>query len=268
MNRARPRVAGALALLLLLLSATGAGCATTATKTVTTSAGATSAGTASAGAATTSNSTAAVPRQVFHGSGQKDLGTITVASDSTISWNCPGCGGTNFIINNAKSDDNPIPTNALDETHGVDPIPAGTYHTVVVDTDGGAWTVAIGETAPAPDSGGADSSGSGGTGSSGSFQAQSGFTQCDANVAARSGTTDCPFAENTFYEYWAHHGASTISVYSPNTGGSFSVHCNSDGDQVDCGTDQGGEVQFSQSSIDAYTSDQAAGYAASHKLGP
>jgi hypothetical protein len=66
-----------------------------------------------------------------------------VPTDSTISWTCPGCGNDNFIINNAESDAGFIPTNGLDQTSGVDPISAGTYHTVVVDTTGGSWTVTI-----------------------------------------------------------------------------------------------------------------------------
>jgi predicted RNA-binding Zn-ribbon protein involved in translation (DUF1610 family) len=82
--------------------------------------------------------------QTFEGVGQKDLGTIVVPTDSTVSWNCPSCGNTNFIINNADGDDNSFPTNGLDVKQGVDPLPAGTYHTVVVDTDAaGAWTVRI-----------------------------------------------------------------------------------------------------------------------------
>ena len=37
-----------------------------------------------------------------------------------------------------------MPTNGLDQTRGVDPLPAGTYHTVVVNTDApGPWTVRI-----------------------------------------------------------------------------------------------------------------------------
>jgi hypothetical protein len=237
------------------------GCAATTAKTVTTSSAA-----PAAPPAATSDTSAAPSPQIFRGSGQKDLGTIVVPQDSTISWNCPSCGGDNFIINNAKSDDNTIPTNGLNQTHGVDPIPAGTYHTVVVDTTGGPWTVAIGTTAPTPDSG--DSSSSGDGSSATASPAPAGYTQCDANISAKSDTTDCPFAENTFYEYWSNHGASSFSVYSPQTGSSFTVNCGSSGGQVDCSTDQGGDVQFSQSSVDSYTASQAAQYAASHQVGP
>jgi len=89
--------------------------------------------------------TATRPRvQSFTGTGQKNLGTIVVPVDSTVSWNCPSCGSTNFIINNADGDDSTFPTNALDQTHGVDTLAAGTYHTVVVDTDApGPWTIRV-----------------------------------------------------------------------------------------------------------------------------
>jgi hypothetical protein len=81
--------------------------------------------------------------QTFRGDGQKDLGTIVVPTDSTVSWNCPNCGNSNFIINNGSSDSTTFPTNGLNQTHGVDPLPAGTYHTVVVNTESGPWTIRI-----------------------------------------------------------------------------------------------------------------------------
>jgi cytoskeletal protein RodZ len=206
-------------------------------------------------ATTTDNSPAQATPQVFRGSGQQVLGTIVVPTDSTISWNCPNCSNTNFIINNANSDANAIPTNALDQTQGVDTLPAGTYHTVVVDTTAGPWTVAIGTTAPAP------------TSSSNSAPAASaGTTQCDPNITAANGA-DCPFAENTFYEYWAHNGDSTFSVYAKATGTYFTVNCTS-GAEITCTTAPGGTVTFSQSSVSAYTPAEATAYADSGKLGP
>lgn len=206
---------------------------------------------ASSGSTPSSSTTAPARPQIFHGTGQQNLGTIVVPSDSTISWNCPSCGNTNFIINNAKSDDNSIATNGLNQTQGVDPIPAGVYHTVVVDTTGGPWTVAIGTTAPPPNGAAAP--------------AASGSTQCDPNVSVSN--ADCPFAENTFYEYWSHHGVSTFSVYSPTAQTSYTVNCSSSG-EIACTTDQGASVTFSQSSIAAYTQGQANAYARSHNLGP
>jgi len=95
-----------------------------------------------------------------------------------------------------------------------------------------------------------------------------GYRQCDANIAARAGTTDCAFAQNAFYEYWSHHGASSFSVYSPSTGSSFATQCAGDGGEVTCTTDQNGGVRFSQSSIDSYSQSQADHYAATHSVGP
>lgn len=89
------------------------------------------------------HSTSAAGAQVFTGSGQQNLGTITVPQDTTVSWTCDSCGSDNFIISDAASDDGMFTTNGLDQTSGVDPLSAGTYHTVVVDTTGGPWTVTI-----------------------------------------------------------------------------------------------------------------------------
>jgi hypothetical protein len=82
--------------------------------------------------------------QTFRGIGEKALGTIVVHTDSTLSWNCPSCGDSNFIINNADSDDVTMPTNGLNQTRGVDNVSAGTYHNVVVKTEApGPWTIRI-----------------------------------------------------------------------------------------------------------------------------
>jgi hypothetical protein len=209
----------------------------------------------------------APPRpQVFHGTGQQNLGTITLPADTTISWNCPSCANTNFIINNAKSDANAIPTNGLNQAQGVDPIPGGVYHTVVVDTTGGPWTVAVGTTAtPPPTSLPGAVEASGATGVQQTSSGQAAASQCDPNVSVSQG--ECKFAENTFYEYWVHHGPSTFSVYSPADQTSLTVTCTA-GSAISCTADQGTTVQFSQSSIDAYTQGQADSYARSHKIGP
>lgn len=136
-----------------------AGCAAGSTATVTkTAAAAGPVTTSSAGNAVTTSSAATqtTPAQakpqpkMFQGTGQEALGTIVVPTDTTISWSCPNCASSNFIINNAQSDANAIPTNSLNQTSGVDPLPAGTYHTVVVDTTGGPWTVTIGSPAATP----------------------------------------------------------------------------------------------------------------------
>jgi hypothetical protein len=87
--------------------------------------------------------------KTYTGEGQKSLGTIVVPVSSTVSWSCPSCAtaqegvGANFIIENASSDEKNLGVNGLKETHGVAPIEPGTYHTVVVNTQAGAWTVTI-----------------------------------------------------------------------------------------------------------------------------
>jgi hypothetical protein len=87
--------------------------------------------------------------KIYTGEGQKNLGTIVVPVSSTVSWECSSCAtaqegtGANFIIENASSDGKDFGVNALKETHGVSPIEPGTYHTVVVNTQAGAWTVKI-----------------------------------------------------------------------------------------------------------------------------
>ena len=91
------------------------------------------------------------------------------------------------------------------------------------------------------------------------------FSQCDPNISVSQG--ECEFAENTFYEYWLHHGAPTFSVYSPPDNTSLAVTCIA-GSQISCSTSQGTTVQFSQSSIDAYTQTNADSYASSHNTGP
>jgi hypothetical protein len=217
--------------------------------------------------------TARTSAQIFHGSGQQDIGTITVPADSTLSWNCPSCGNTNFIINNANSDPNYITTNALDQTHGVDTLSAGVYHTVVVDTTGGPWTVAIGTTAPPPPSSSSAvartsspdlSSAATPANAQPSSSGQGSASQCDANISVSQG--ECRFAENTFYEYWVHQGAPTFSVYSSVDQTSFPVTCTA-GSEISCTASQGTSVQFSQRSIDAYTQTEADSFASSHNKG-
>jgi sugar lactone lactonase YvrE len=94
---------------------------------------------------------------------------------------------------------------------------------------------------------------------------QSSYSQCDPNVSVSRG--ECQFAENTFYEYWLDHGASTFSVYSPADGTAFTVVC-SVGNEISCTASQGTIVHFSQTSISRYTQAQADTYSGSHSLGP
>jgi ADP-ribosyl-[dinitrogen reductase] hydrolase len=82
--------------------------------------------------------------KVFNGTGQQLLGTIVVPADTTISWSCPNAEETYFIVKNASADVDRIPTTAIHQTRGIDLLPAGTYHTVLVDTTAGPWRVTIG----------------------------------------------------------------------------------------------------------------------------
>jgi hypothetical protein len=67
--------------------------------------------------------------QYYSGVGDKNLGTIVVPVDSTLSWSQPT--KTNFVINNDFNDDNTIDVNAIG-THDTTQIAAGTYHKVEV----------------------------------------------------------------------------------------------------------------------------------------
>jgi len=93
------------------------------------------------------------------------------------------------------------------------------------------------------------------------------FVACDANISARRTTTTCPFAENTFYEYWASGEASSISAYSPATQRTYRLECQH-GTTVRCTAGDGAEVRFPVSAVWAYTDGQAQAYAASADLGP
>lgn len=87
--------------------------------------------------------------KTYTGEGQKALGTIVVPVSSIVSWECPSCVtaqegiGANFIIENAASDHKDFGVDGLKEAHGVSPLEPGVYHTVVVNTEAGTWTVHI-----------------------------------------------------------------------------------------------------------------------------
>lgn len=94
------------------------------------------------------------------------------------------------------------------------------------------------------------------------------FTACDGNIMAKVGSTTCQFAENAFYEYWTNGQPSSISVYSPATGSTYDMTCDTTTGDVRCDTDGGAAVKFSQASVDGYSQDQADNYAATHQIGP
>jgi hypothetical protein len=80
--------------------------------------------------------------QHFSGTDTQNLGTITLAADSTLRWTCPGCSSANFIIQNDFGDANTIAVNSLDQTSGQTVVSAGTYTKVTV-TGSGDWSFDI-----------------------------------------------------------------------------------------------------------------------------
>ena len=94
-----------------------------------------------------------------------------------------------------------------------------------------------------------------------------GFTRCDQNITAKTGTTTCPFAQNVFYAYW-QVGSASIRAYSPATDITYRLRCDATARQVICTAGDGAVVGFSAASIDRYTSANARAYADSHDLGP
>jgi CHAT domain len=96
---------------------------------------------------------------------------------------------------------------------------------------------------------------------------------CDQNISANP-ETSCPFATNTFYEYWQATGGNlqpgdqSVRVWSPVTQQTYTQVCTNDGTEVHCTHGQGDEVRFNRVSVAAYTRSNAAAYAASGKLGP
>jgi hypothetical protein len=90
-------------------------------------------------------------KKSFAGVGTEDLGTITVPSDSTLSWSCPSCGSANYQIFNSDPG-SLIAVNALDQTNGTTVITCGTYHDVTVNTEGQQWafTITPGNSTQAP----------------------------------------------------------------------------------------------------------------------
>lgn len=105
-------------------------------------------------------------------------------------------------------------------------------------------------------------------------QPPSGWKSCDQDISALARTTSCPFAENTFYEYWKATGGKpaprerTVQVWSPATKVSYTQDCTDHAREVDCTHHEGDGVRFSQASVTAYTQGEAKAFAASGTLGP
>jgi hypothetical protein len=95
------------------------------------------------------------------------------------------------------------------------------------------------------------------------------FVNCDPNIEAKTGTTTCPFAQNTFWTYWTSGQPSAeLQVWSPAAQESFPTKCTSDGAQIVCTTPDDGAVRFPQAALESYSQEQADAYAGGHDLGP
>lgn len=84
----------------------------------------------------------AVKPQTFSGNGSTNLGTITIATSSTISWTCPQCSSSAFGMDSFdQADDTDI---AIDSqaTSGTSAVSAGTYPNVSV-SGYGDWSIKI-----------------------------------------------------------------------------------------------------------------------------
>jgi hypothetical protein len=80
--------------------------------------------------------------QRFHGQGHAVLGTVRIPVDSTIHWRYSP-GGIFIVLGADKPDGHLIAIDpATSQTSGVEPVPAGTYSDVEVET-GEPWSLEI-----------------------------------------------------------------------------------------------------------------------------
>lgn len=78
----------------------------------------------------------------YNGNGEQQIGTITVAQDSTLRWTCSGACSI-FDLTNDPNDDNSISLTSVNGANsGQTNVSAGTYHKVQTIT-GGSWTFTI-----------------------------------------------------------------------------------------------------------------------------
>jgi hypothetical protein len=71
------------------------------------------------------------PPQTFSGSGNLNVGSIAVPTESVLTWSCPGCGNANFAIHTA--DYSQLWVNELFKTSGQATMEPGTYENVEVE---------------------------------------------------------------------------------------------------------------------------------------
>ena len=89
-----------------------------------------------------SSSTGPGGAQTFTGTSNQSLGSIHVASASTLKWSCPGCSASSFTITNSSSDPNALGVQSQASTSGQTNVAAGTYTAVAVQGTG-PWTFTI-----------------------------------------------------------------------------------------------------------------------------
>jgi hypothetical protein len=90
------------------------------------------------------------------------------------------------------------------------------------------------------------------------------YVACDANIEVKAATTTCPFAQNTFYEYWYAWNYSemdSFAAYSAAAGKWLDMTCLG-ASRVTCEARDGSVVRFPMSAVRAYTVDAAERYAA------
>jgi hypothetical protein len=97
--------------------------------------------TTTASASTTSSSTS-TGTQSFNGTNTQNVGTIHVATPSTLRWSCAGCATTTFSITNSSTDPTPIQVQAQNATSGQANIASGTY-TNLTGQGTGPWSFTI-----------------------------------------------------------------------------------------------------------------------------
>lgn len=88
------------------------------------------------------------PPRTFSGHGtnaDEALGTITVGNESVLTWSCPGCTSSNFILHDEEYE---LSVNALDETSGQIALKPGTYKNVTIFVDGSFNTTTFQEESP------------------------------------------------------------------------------------------------------------------------
>lgn len=99
--------------------------------------------------------------------------------------------------------------------------------------------------------------------------------QCSPGLTATQAIS-CGLASNVFYEYYkAEHGAgdpATLSAWSAATQQYYTATCSTGSGTITCAitgtSDPNAQVDLSQASLGAYSSEQASSYAASHDVGP